>query len=92
MVENSNWLCALDLCHGYQQVLVVPEARIFLGAVVDDRVVVSTVLSSGSDLSPYVLTRPTGWASRYAVEKTGINIAAYLDDFPLGAESREKLE
>ena len=56
VVRNSNWLCALDLRHGYQQVLVAPEARRFLGAVVNDRIVVSTVLPFGLNLSPYIFT------------------------------------
>ena len=92
VVRESIWLVALDLRHGYQQVAMAPEARRFLGARVGDRVVASTVLPFGLNISPYVLTRLTGFLAREVRRRFGLLVAVYVDDFLLGASTREALE
>ena len=92
VVGESNWLVALDLRHGYQQVAMAPEARRFLGARVGDRVVASTVLPFGLNISPYVFTRLTGFLAREVRRRFGLQVAVYVDDFLLGASTREALE
>lgn len=92
VVRASEWLAVLDLKHGYQQVAMAPEARRFLGARMGDKTVVSTVLPFGLSLSPYVFTRLTGWLAREARRRFGLQVAVYIDDFLVGAASKEELE
>lgn len=92
VTRASNWLAVLDLKHGYQQVAMDPAARRYLGARCGDETLVSTVLPFGLNLSPYVFTRITSWLARQIRERFGLEAAVYIDDFLLGAQSREKLE
>ena len=91
LVRDSNWLAALDLRHGYQQVAMSEESRRFLGARWGDRTVASTVLPFGLSISPYVFTRITNWLARVIREKTGLKVVVYIDDFLLGGQSEEEL-
>lgn len=91
VVRASSWLAALDLRHGYQQVAMSQDARRFLGARCGDQTVASTVLPFGLNISPYVFTRITNWLARLIREKTNLRVAVYIDDFLLGAQSREEL-
>lgn len=92
VVRHSEWLAVLDLKHGYQQVAMAPEARRYLGARMGDRTVVATVLPFGLSLSPYIFTRLTGWLAREVRRRFGLQVAVYIDDFLIGAASREELE
>ena len=92
VVREANWLAVLDLKHGYQQVAMEPSARKYLGAALGEETVVSTVLPFGLNLSPYVFTRLTGWLAREVRKRFGLGVAVYIDDFLLGAKSREELE
>ena len=92
VVRHSKYLCALDLRRGYQQVLMDPASRKYLGTKVGTKTLVSSVLPFGLNISPYVFTRLTGWASRKAMELTGVSIATFIDDFMIGSQSREGLE
>lgn len=92
VTRNSSWLAVLDLKHGYQQVAVEPAARRYLGARRGEETLVSTVLPFGLNLSPYVFTRLTNWLARQVRERFGFEAAVYIDDFLLGASSREELE
>ena len=91
LVRDSNWLAALDLRHGYQQVAMSEDARRFLGARWGDKTVASTVLPFGLSISPYVFTRITNWLARVIREKTGLKVVVYIDDFLLGGQSEEEL-
>lgn len=91
VTRDSNWLVALDLAQGYQQVAVAEEARRYLGAMWGDRAVAATVLPFGLNLSPYVFTRITGFLARLIRKRLGLNVACYIDDFLLGADTREAL-
>ena len=92
VVRESNWLVALDLRHGYQQVAMAPEARRYLGARLGDQVLASTVLPFGLNISPYVFTRLTNFLAREVRRRFGLQVAVYVDDFLLGASTREALE
>ena len=92
VTRKSKWLVALDLAQGYQQVAVAREARKYLGAMWGDRPVAATVLPFGLNLSPYVFTRITGFLARLIRKGLGLNVACYIDDFLLGADTREELE
>ena len=92
VVEGSNWLVSLDLMHGYQQVAMNKKARKYLGAQWGDRTVVSTVLPFGLNISPYIFTRLTTWLARQIRKRFNLNVAVYVDDFLLGADTYEKLE
>lgn len=92
VTRGSNWLAALDLRHGYQQVAMDPRAREYLGARMGDETVLSTVLPFGLSLSPYVFTRLTNWLAREVRRRFGLQVAVYIDDFLLGAQTREELE
>lgn len=92
VVRNSEWLAALDLRHGYQQVAMEPNASRYLGARMGQETIISTVLPFGLNLSPYVFTRLTGWLAREIRRRFGLQVAVYIDDFLLGAETREALE
>lgn len=92
VTRNSSWLAVLDLKHGYQQVAVEPAARRYLGAKRGEETLVATVLPFGLNLSPYVFTRLTNWLARQVRERFGLEAAVYIDDFLLGASSREELE
>ena len=92
VTRNAEWLAVLDLCHGYQQVAMAPAARKFLGAWMGGEMLVSTVLPFGLSLSPYVFTRITNWLAREIRRRFGLQTAVYIDDFLLGAESKERLE
>lgn len=92
VVRDSNWLVALDLKRGYQQVAMAPEARQYLGALWGNKVVTASVLPFGLSVSPYIFTRLTGWLARLIRKKTGLNTAVYIDDFLLGAKTEHELE
>ena len=92
VTRTSKFLAVLDLRHGYQQVAMEPAARPFLGARLGRETVTSTVLPFGLSLSPYVFTRLTGWLARLIRRRLGLQVAVYIDDFLLGAGSREELE
>lgn len=92
VVRNSEFLVALDLKRGYQQVAVAAEARKFLGAAYRGGVVASTVLPFGLAISPYVFTRFTNWLGREIRKRFGLFTAVYIDDFLLGARTKEELE
>lgn len=92
VTRKAKWLAVLDLKHGYQQVAMEPAARRFLGAKMGRETVVSTVLPFGLNLSPYVFTRLTNWLARQVRARFGLEVAVYIDDFLIGAESREALE
>lgn len=92
VVRNSEWLCALDLRRGYQQIFMSREARRFLGAEVDGRIVVSSVLPFGLSLSPYIFTRYTNWLAGLIRQKTGLEVAVYIDDFLVGGRTKEEVE
>lgn len=92
VTRKSSWLAVLDLKHGYQQVAVEPAARRYLGAQLGDDTIVSTVLPFGLNLSPYVFTRLTGWLAREIRKRFHLETAVYIDDFLLGAETREELD
>lgn len=92
VTRKAKWLAVLDLKHGYQQVAMEPAARKFLGAKMGRETVVSTVLPFGLNLSPYVFTRLTNWLARQVRARFGLEVAVYIDDFLIGAESREALE
>lgn len=92
VTRNSSWLAVLDLKHGYQQVAMDPQARRYLGARMGDEVLVSTVLPFGLNLSPYVFTRLTNWLARQIRERFKLEVAVYIDDFLLGARTKEGLE
>ena len=68
------------------------QARKYLGARVGEQVAVSAVLPCGLSLSPYVFTRYTNWLAGLVRRKTGLHIAVYIDDFIVGAASKDKLE
>ena len=91
VVRTSKVLVTLDLCKGYQQVVMAKEARPFLGAIWKQSTIASTVLPFGLSISPYVFTRLTSWLARVIRNKIGLNVAVYVDDFMLGAESNEVL-
>ena len=91
VTRNSKWLVALDLAQGYQQVAVAEEARKYLGTMWGDRTVAATVLPFGLNLSPYVFTRITGFLARLIRKQIGLNVACYIDDFLLGADTQEEL-
>ena len=90
--RNSNWLAVLDLRHGYQQVAMDPSARRFLGAKLGEDTIVSTVLPFGLNLSPYIFTRLTNWLARQIRSRFGLEVAVYIDDFLIGAKTKEVLE
>lgn len=92
VVANSNWLCALDLKRGYQQVYMDPTARKYLGARMGRETVVSNVLPFGLSLSPYIFTRLTNWVAGLIRKRTGLHIAVYIDDFLVGSDTKEQLE
>ena len=92
VVRDSQWLCALDLKRGYQQVYMSRESRRYLGAQVGDKVVVSRVLPFGLSLSPYIFTRLTNWVAGVIRKKTGLKVAIYIDDFLLGSQTKEEME
>lgn len=92
VVRESNWLVALDLKHGYQQVAMDLKARHYLGAVHGGRTVVSNVLPFGLNISPYVFTRITSWLAREMRKRFHLNVAVYVDDFIIGASTKEELE
>lgn len=92
VVRNANWLAVLDLRHGYQQVAMDLEARQFLGAKIGGETIVSTVLPFGLNLSPYIFTRLTGWLAREIRRRFHLQVAVYIDDFLLGAATKEMLE
>lgn len=92
VTRNSNWLAALDLRHGYQQVAMDQQAREYLGAMLGKETIVSTVLPFGLNLSPYIFTRLTGWLAREIRRRFKLEVAVYIDDFLLGAATKEKLE
>ena len=92
VTRKSEWLVALDLAQGYQQVAVAREARKYLGAMWGDRPVATTVLPFRLNLSPYIFTRITSFLARLVRKKLGLNVACYIDDFLLGANTREELE
>lgn len=92
VVRDSNWLCALDLKRGYQQVYMDKISRRYLGAKVGGQIVESAVLPFGLSLSPYVFTRLTNWVAGLVRRKTGLRVAVYIDDFLVGANSREEME
>lgn len=77
---------------GYQQVAVSKRARKYLGAQWGSQTVASTVLPFGLNLSPYVFTRITSWLAREIRKKFDLRVAVYVDDFLLGADSKEKLQ
>lgn len=92
VVRRSSWLVALDLRHGYQQVAMAPEARLFLGADMGEgKTVAATVLPFGLSLSPYVFTRLTGFLARLVRRRVGLEVAVYVDDFLLGGASEEEV-
>ena len=92
VVRRSSWLVALDLCHGYQQVAMAPEARQFLGADLGEgETVAATVLPFGLSLSPYIFTRLTGYLARLVRKRVGLEVAVYVDDFLLGGGSEEEV-
>lgn len=91
VVEDSNWLVSLDLKHGYQQVAMNERARKYLGAQWGNKTVVSTVLPFGLNLSPYVFTRLTSWLARQIRKRFNLRVAVYVDDFLLGADTKEEL-
>lgn len=91
VVEESNWLVSLDLKHGYQQVAMSQKARRYLGAQWGSKTVVSTVLPFGLNLSPYIFTRLTSWLARQIRKRFNLKVAVYVDDFLLGADTREEL-
>lgn len=91
VVRQSRYLVALDLCKGYQQVAMAPEARRYLGAQFGGKTVVSTVLPFGLSISPYVFTRITEWLGRTIRRRFGLNVAVYIDDILLGADTQEAL-
>ena len=43
-------------------------------------------------MSPYIFTRITNWLAGLLRRKTGLQVAAYLDDFMIGADTRRQLE
>ncbi len=92
VVRNNEWLCALDLKRGYQQVPMAKEARRYLGARVGDETVVSAVLPFGLSLSPYIFTHFTNWVAGMIRRKTNLDVAVYIDDFLIGAPTKEALE
>ena len=92
VVLDSNWLLALDLKHGYQQVAMDLKARHYLGAVFGTRTVVSNVLPFGLNISPYIFTRITSWLAREIRKRFRLNVAVYVDDFMIGAPTKEQLE
>lgn len=92
IVRESNWLCALDLRRGYQQVLMSREARKYLGASVGGKTVVSAVLPFGLSLSPYIFTRLTNWLAGLIRKRTRLAVAVYIDDFLIGGKTREGME
>lgn len=92
VVRNSEWLAVLDLRHGYQQVAVEPQARKYLGAMMGEETIVSTILPFGLNLSPYVFTRLTSWLAREIRRRFHLQAAVYIDDFLLGGGTREELE
>lgn len=92
VTRNSQWLAVLDLRHGYQQVAMACDARQFLGAKMGGETIVSTVLPFGLSLSPYIFTRFTNWLAREVRRRFGLQVAVYIDDFLIGAQSREELE
>lgn len=92
VVRSSQWLCALDLRRGYQQVLMDRSARRFLGACVGGKTVVSAVLPFGLSLSPYIFTRLTNWIAGMVRKRTGLSVAVYIDDFLVGAPTKEEIE
>lgn len=92
VTRKSNWLTVLDLKHGYQQVAMEPGARKYLGAKLGEETIVSTVLPFGLNLSPYIFTRLTNWLARQIRARFGLEVAVYIDDFLIGASSREALE
>ena len=91
VTRDSQWLVVLDLKRGYQQVAVDVKARNYLGASWGDKTVVSTVLPFGLSLSPYIFTRITEWLARQVRKRFGLQVAVYVDDFLLGAQSEEEL-
>lgn len=91
VVRESKWLVALDMKHGYQQVAMSPKARKYLGAQWGERTVVSTVLPFGLSVSPYVFTRLTTWLARQIRKRFDVNVAVYVDDFLIGAQTKEAL-
>ena len=92
VVLDSNWLLALDLKHGYQQVAMDLKARQYLGAKYGEKTVVSNVLPFGLNISPYVFTRITSWLAREIRKRFHLNVAVYVDDFMVGASTKEQLE
>lgn len=92
VTRNSEYLAVLDLKHGYQQVAMEPTARRFLGAMCGRDTVVSTVLPFGLNLSPYIFTRLTNWLAREIRGRFGLEVAVYIDDFLIGAKTKEELE
>ena len=91
VVRNCNWLVALDLCHGYQQVAMDRKAVKYLGAMYGNKTVVSTVLPFGLSISPYIFTRITNWLAREIRKRFNLHVAVYVDDFLLGGDSKEEL-
>lgn len=89
VVTNSEWLCTLDLKRGYQHVFMEVEAWKYLGAWIGRETVVSDVLPFGLSLSPYVFTRSTSWVVGVIRRKTGLKVGVYIDDFLLGANSKQ---
>lgn len=92
VVRNSQWLCALDLKRGYQQVFMDKPSRRYLGASVGGKTVVSAVLLFGLSLSPYIFTRFTNWLAGLIRRKTDLQVAVYIDDFLVGGSSKEAME
>lgn len=91
MVRECNWGVTLDLKKGYYQVLMGPEARQCFGVEFGGRTM-ANVLPFGLSIAPHVFQTLTAFVGRLVRQLTGVQVVGYLDDFLLGASSKEKLE
>lgn len=92
VVRKSNWIVALDLKQGYNQILVAERDRRFLGAKCGDKIVVATTLPFGLSISPFIFTRATSFLARQIRKRTGAQVAVYIDDFLIGGKTKRELK
>lgn len=92
LVRECSWGVTLDLKKGYYQVLMRPEVRQYLGVEFGGKTTTANVLPFGLSIAPHVFQTLTAFVGRLVRQLTGVHVVVYLDDFLLGASSKEKLE
>ena len=91
LIRECNWGATLDLKKGYYQVLMHPDARQYLGAEVGETIMVANVLPFGLSIAPHVFQTLTAFVGRLIRQLAGVQVVVYLDDFLLGAGTKQKL-